>query len=92
MYLDLYYVYLGVIKIKNTKTYEYDVCLSFTEEQKCYARGLGNFLERIGLKVFSDKIKKSQLWGKTFRNIFVKFIFQNLSIVLYCIDIKRVFK
>ena len=44
--------------------YEYDVALSYAEEDLAYSTDLANALNRRNVKVFFDKHEKSTLWGK----------------------------
>jgi hypothetical protein len=47
-----------------TKTYNYDICLSFAGEDRKYVRELAGLLLGRGIRVFYDEYEKAQLWGK----------------------------
>ena len=49
---------------KRSKTFEYDVALSFAGENRDYVEKVAQFLKIRGVKVFYDKFKKVALWGK----------------------------
>jgi hypothetical protein len=51
-------------KKKVKRNYEFDVALSFAGEQREYVEKVAHILESKGTKVFYDKFKQSQLWGK----------------------------
>jgi len=53
-----------LIKKKVERNYEFDVALSFAGEQREYVERVAYKLESKGVKVFYDKFKNSQLWGK----------------------------
>jgi TIR domain len=49
---------------QETGRYEYDVCLSFAEEQRGYVKVVAEGLRSRGLRVFYDEYEKVRLWGK----------------------------
>src|SRR2546426_1096610 len=51
-----------------TRTYKYEVCLSFAGEDRATARKLATALKRRGRSVFYDESEKLKLWGKDLFN------------------------
>ena len=47
-----------------TKTYEYDVALSFAGENRVYIEGVATHLKSSGIRVFYDSFEQVELWGK----------------------------
>ena len=47
-----------------TKTYNYDVVLSFAGEDRKYVEAVANNLQSSNIKVFYDKFEQVNLWGK----------------------------
>ncbi len=45
-------------------SYEYDVCLSFADEQRQYVQQIAEGLRARGVKVFYDGYERATLWGK----------------------------
>lgn len=48
----------------STKTYSYDVALSYAGEDRIYAEALAEALKRRGVIVFYDKYEVATLWGQ----------------------------
>ncbi len=48
----------------SSKSYLYDVALSFAGEDRSYADALAEALRQRGLSVFYDTYEKYTLWGK----------------------------
>jgi len=46
------------------KSFEYDVALSFAGEDRDYVNAVAICLKSSGIKVFYDKFKQVNLWGK----------------------------
>lgn len=46
------------------KTFAYDVCLSFANEQRYYVRKVAEFLTENDVRVFYDEYERAELWGK----------------------------
>lgn len=65
-----------------SKSYPYDVALSYAGEDRVYAEKLADALKLRGVKVFYDKYQKSNLWGK---NLYTHLsdLYQNQA--LYCV-------
>jgi len=62
--------------------FEYDVCLSFAEEQRNYVEEVAAALKAKGVRVFFDDYEKSKLWGKDLY-AHLDEVYQNLA--RYCI-------
>ena len=58
------------------RRYEFEVALSFADEDRAHASKLANILRRRGVKVFFDEYEKHTLWGK---NLYIHLseIYQN---------------
>jgi hypothetical protein len=50
--------------LKSATDYDYDVALSFADEDRIYAEALAETLSKQGIRVFYDKYEMSSLWGK----------------------------
>lgn len=60
----------------NEHQYQYDVCFSFSGNERGYVHDVANFLKNTGFKVFYDEFAEACLWGKDlyehFANIYSK--------------------
>jgi hypothetical protein len=55
------------LKVKDgraSRSYEYDVCLSFAGEDRVYVREVAEALRTRGVRVFFDEYAQADLWGK----------------------------
>ncbi|MFY9077771.1 toll/interleukin-1 receptor domain-containing protein [Aliarcobacter butzleri] len=51
-------------ELKENKSFDYDVALSFAGEDREYVEDVATFLKDVGIKVFYDKFEADNLWGK----------------------------
>lgn len=51
-------------ELKENKSFDYDVALSFAGEDREYVEDIATFLKDVGIKVFYDKFEADNLWGK----------------------------
>ena len=49
---------------EKTKSFEYDVCLSFAGEDRTYVRRVANHLKSKGIRIFYDEYEQVDMWGK----------------------------
>lgn len=49
---------------RQTKEFEYDVCLSFAGGNRRYVRIVADILKDKGVRVFFDEYEEVALWGK----------------------------
>src|SRR5216684_644847 len=66
----------------SSKSYPYDVALSFAGEDRSYADALAEALHQRGLTVFYDKYEKANLWGKNLYT-YLSDVYQNKA--RYCV-------
>lgn len=66
----------------SSKTYPYDVALSFAGEDRSYADALAEALQQRGLSVFYDTYEKFTLWGKNLYT-YLSDVYQNKA--RYCV-------
>lgn len=48
----------------NSKTYKYDIALSFAGEDRSYVEEVAKYLTEKGIRVFYDNYEQANLWGK----------------------------
>src|SRR6266487_1932680 len=48
----------------DSRTFEYDVCLSFAGENRSYVRKFAGALRERGIRVFFDEYAEVTLWGR----------------------------
>ncbi len=51
-------------KTRNAENFQYDVCLSFADEQRSFVEQVASALSRRGIRVFFDEYETAELWGK----------------------------
>ena len=60
----------------NEHQYQYDVCFSFSGNERDYVQNVATFLKNTGVRIFYDEFAESGLWGKDlyehFANIYSK--------------------
>ncbi|MBU7046556.1 MAG: TIR domain-containing protein [Theionarchaea archaeon] len=61
---------VGKIKKKPSKSFKYDLAISFAGENREIAKELAAELQDKGVKIFYDEFYKSKLWGKKLRKHF----------------------
>ena len=49
---------------RDTRSYEYDVCVSFAGENRSYVRAVASELRSSGIRVFFDEYAQADMWGK----------------------------
>ena len=54
------------------ENYEYDVVLSFAEENRQYVASVANSLKQNGINVFYDEDEEIELWGKNLYTYLIK--------------------
>lgn len=52
-----------------TKSYRYEVALSFAGEQRYYVERVANRLKKLGVSYFYDFDEQIELWGKISHSI-----------------------
>lgn len=50
--------------LRENRTFEYDICLSFASEERRFVREVANELTNRGVRVFFDEYAEVELWGK----------------------------
>ncbi|SFL83889.1 TIR domain-containing protein [Desulfomicrobium norvegicum] len=60
----------------NKHQYQYDVCFSFSGNERGYVQNVANLLKNSGVRIFYDEFAEAGLWGKDlyehFANIYSK--------------------
>src|SRR5713101_404647 len=49
---------------RSSRTFDYDVCLSFAGEDRSYVRKVADSLRAQGVRVFVDEHQQVDMWGK----------------------------
>ncbi|MFS8102447.1 TIR domain-containing protein [Lentzea alba] len=49
---------------REASDFAYDVCLSYSGEQRVYVQGIALLLRERGIRVFDDDFERADLWGK----------------------------
>lgn len=68
--------------LRESRSFEYDVCLSFACEERKFVREVANELINRGVRVFFDEYAEAELWGKDLYS-HLDDIYQNAA--RYCI-------